>query len=105
MCAFVHNISIALSNVDAQPAAVTPLSPKRVAHIAQNSVERAKLLVDSVSRESVGSAETNPISAGLNLTCDVGEALLHGLPNHAHWHHVCAGALHIVSDILTACPN
>ncbi len=76
-----------------------------MATAAQNGMERARLIADSVSRESVGSAGTNPVSAAINLTCDVGEMILHGIPTHAHWHHVCCGALHIVSDILTASPN
>ena len=85
-------------------ASLTPLNARRVATIAQNGLERAKLIADSMSH-IVGSAENNPVSAAINLSCDLGELVLHGIPTHAHWHLVCCNALHIVSDILTASPN
>ena len=106
MCtAFVPSFPTQTCNAYTTESSATPISAKRVVHVARNGLERAKLIAHSVSRESVGSAEKNPFSAGLNLTCDLGELVLHGIPTHAHWHQVCASILHIVSDILTATPN
>ena len=85
-------------------ASLTPLTARRVAIIAHNGLERARLIADSISH-SVGSAENNPVSAAINLSCGIGELVLHGTPTHAHWQLVCCNALHIVSDILTASPN
>ncbi len=103
--AFIPSFPSRIHHVHRIESSLTPLSAKRIATVAQNGLERAKLIADSVSRESVGSAETNPVSAAINLSCGIGETILHAIPTHAHWPHVCCSALHIVSNILTASAN
>lgn len=81
-------------------------SSPRVASVALDGVERAKIITEQVNREGVGSAERHPVPAGINVVCDVCQVVLDKLPtHHAHWHHVCVGTLHIVSGVLTASSN
>jgi len=78
----------------------------RASAAARNGVERAKIITEQFNRKSVGSASRHPVPAGINFVCDVCQVVLDKMPdNHAHWHHACTGALHVVSDVLTASSN
>lgn len=111
-----NNIMTLLAFASSGPASTAPLtqaenrsalrSSPRVASVTLDGVERAKIITEQVNREGVGSAERHPVPAGINVACDVCQVVLDKLPSHhAHWHHLCAGTLHIVSDVLTASPN